>query len=63
VQIKLEIDNNYDKQGNVTEYLLSKLQVIKFANPFSVKATDKHPQWFISLFNYFQADALEKMRL
>lgn len=58
MSIKLEIDNAYDKQGNVTEYLLSKLHVVKFANPYSIKATGKHPQWFISLFNQFQADAL-----
>lgn len=60
ISLKLEIDNGYDKQGNVTEYKLSKLHLVKLANPFSAKA--KHPQWFISLFNHFQADALEKMR-
>jgi hypothetical protein len=42
--------------------LLSKLHVVKLANPYSVKAAGKHPQWFISLFNHFQADAIEKMR-
>lgn len=43
--------------------MLSKLHIVKFANPYSIKATGKHPQWFISLFNHFQSDALEKIRV
>jgi hypothetical protein len=56
------MDSSYDKQGNPVEYKLSKLHVIKFANPSCHKSSGKHSQWFISLFNSFQADALEKAR-
>lgn len=30
------------------------------ASPYVARTQGKHPQWFISLFNYLQAEALEK---
>ena len=60
MQIKLEIDNGYDKQGKATEYSLSKFYIAKLSHPCTTKAPAKHTNWFVSLFNYLQAQTLEK---
>lgn len=61
MQIKIEIDNGYDKHGNVTEYKLSKLNIVKLSHPYTTKASKKHTSWFINLFNYMQAETLDKI--
>jgi hypothetical protein len=54
------MDNGYDKQGKVSEYLLSKFHIVKLSHPYTVKAPSKHTSWFVNLFNYMQAQTLEK---
>ena len=56
--IKLEVDAGWDKQGNVTEYQLSKLTFVKLASPFTKGG--KSSGWFISLYNSLQSEALER---